>query len=90
MKREYPDAPIVAVAAVVLDGDRILLVKRAGEPGKGRWSIPGGVVKLGERLREAVVREVEEAGYQAEVVDWESMIQNKETDKKKSKKKATE
>ena len=76
MKREYPDAPIVAVAAVVLDGDRILLVKRAGEPGRGRWSIPGGVVKLGERLREAVVREVEEeCGILVEVMDLLDVVE---------------
>ncbi len=70
MRREYPDAPVVAVAAVVLRDGKILLVRRAGEPGRGKWSIPGGVVKLGERLREAVVREVrEECGILIEVVD---------------------
>jgi len=76
MKREYPDAPIVAVAAVVLDGDRVLLVKRASEPGRGKWSIPGGVVKLGERLREAVVREVkEECGILVEVMDLLDVVE---------------
>ena len=66
----------MAVAAVVLDGDRILLVRRAGEPGKGKWSIPGGVVKLGERLREAVVREVEEeCGILIEVVDLLDVVE---------------
>lgn len=76
MKREYPDAPIVAVAAVVLDGDRVLLVKRASEPGRGKWSIPGGVVKLGERLREAVVREVkEECGILIEVRDLLDVVE---------------
>jgi len=51
------------VGAVVLEGDRVLLVKRAKEPGKGTWSIPGGVVGLGEGLRQALRREIlEETG----------------------------
>ena len=58
--REYPDAPRVGVGAVVLDGDRVLLVRRGAPPSEGKWSIPGGLVELGERLDEAVVREVEE------------------------------
>lgn len=63
MKRKYPSCPIPAVGAVVLQGDRVLLVKRAKEPGKGTWSIPGGVVRLGERLGQALKRELlEETG----------------------------
>jgi ADP-ribose pyrophosphatase YjhB (NUDIX family) len=58
--REYPDAPRVGVGAVVLDGDRVLLVQRGRPPGQGKWSLPGGLLDLGERLEEAVVREVEE------------------------------
>jgi len=58
--REFPDAPRAGVGAVVLDGDRVLLVRRGGQPSRGRWSIPGGLVHLGERLEDAVVREVEE------------------------------
>lgn len=58
--REYPDAPRVGVGAVVLDGHRVLLVQRGRPPGEGKWSIPGGLVHLGERLEDAVVREVEE------------------------------
>ena len=71
MRREYPEAPVVAVAAAVLDEEgRILLIRRASEPGRGRWSLPGGVVGLGERLREAVVREVlEETGLLVEVLE---------------------
>ena len=60
LTREFPDAPRAGVGAVVLDGDRVLLVRRGGQPSQGRWSIPGGLVHLGERLEEAVVREVEE------------------------------
>jgi 8-oxo-dGTP diphosphatase len=58
--REYPDAPRAGVGAVVLDGDRVLLVCRGLPPSLGKWSIPGGLIHLGERLEEAVVREVEE------------------------------
>jgi 8-oxo-dGTP diphosphatase len=66
--REYPVRPIVGVGAVVLDGDRVLLVKRAHEPLKGEWSLPGGAVELGETLETAIVREVrEETGLSVEV-----------------------
>ena len=58
--RKYPDAPIVAVGAVILDGDRVLLVRRGQEPLKGEWSVPGGVVELGETLEAALTREVRE------------------------------
>jgi ADP-ribose pyrophosphatase YjhB (NUDIX family) len=61
--REYPDAPRVGVGAVILDGDRVLLVKRGQPPSEGKWSIPGGLVHLGERIEDAVRREVmEECG----------------------------
>lgn len=63
MRRRFPDSPIVGVGAIVLAGDKILLVKRGNPPAKGIWSLPGGVVELGERLSEAVAREVmEETG----------------------------
>ena len=58
--RAYPDRPIVGVGAVVLDGDRVLLVKRAHEPLKGEWSLPGGAVDVGETLEEAIRREIRE------------------------------
>src|SRR4030095_2581040 len=61
--REYPDAPRVGVGAVILDGDRVLLVKRGQPPSQGKWSIPGGLVHLGERIEDALRREVmEECG----------------------------
>ena len=58
--REFPDAPRVGVGAVILDGDRVLLVKRGQPPSQGRWSIPGGLVHLGERIEDAARREVQE------------------------------
>jgi len=58
--RRHPERPIVAVGAVVVDGDRVLLVKRGQEPLKGEWSLPGGVVEIGETLGAALVREVRE------------------------------
>ena len=60
MERKFPDLPIVAVGGIIFEGDRVLLVKRGKEPGLGQWSIPGGVVQVGETLKEAVVREVRE------------------------------
>jgi 8-oxo-dGTP diphosphatase len=58
--REFPDAPRVGVGAIVLDGERVLLARRGRAPGAGKWSIPGGLVDVGERLEDAVVREVQE------------------------------
>jgi len=67
--REYPDAPRVGVGAVILDGDRVLLVKRGQPPSQGKWSIPGGLVHLGERIEDAVRREVqEECGVQVRLL----------------------
>jgi 8-oxo-dGTP diphosphatase len=68
MGKEYPPAPIVAVGGVVVRQGRALLIRRAHEPWQGRWSIPGGVVELGEPLTEAVRRELaEETGLQVTV-----------------------
>ena len=58
--REYPSAPRVGVGAVVLDAGRVLLVRRGKPPLMGKWSLPGGLVELGETTREAVRREIEE------------------------------
>jgi len=66
--RPYPDRPVVGVGAVVLDGQRVLLVKRGHAPLKGQWSLPGGGVETGETLEQAVAREVlEETGVTIEV-----------------------
>jgi 8-oxo-dGTP diphosphatase len=66
--REYPDRPIVGVGAVIVRDARVLLVKRAAPPLLGEWSLPGGVVELGETLRAAAEREaLEETGLVVEV-----------------------
>jgi 8-oxo-dGTP diphosphatase len=68
MKREYPDAPLVGVGAIIIEGDRVVLVKRGHAPLIGEWSIPGGMLEVGETLRQAAVREVlEETGLHVEV-----------------------
>ena len=60
MKREYPEFPLIGVGAIIIDGDRVVLVKRAHPPIQGQWSIPGGVLEVGELVREAAVREARE------------------------------
>ena len=60
MQREYPVSPLLGVGAVIVDEGRVLLIRRAGEPMKGHWSLPGGLIELGESLTEGVRREVRE------------------------------
>ena len=60
MKREFPDHPIVGVGGVVVHRGRVLLIRRGTEPLKGVWSIPGGLLELGEELAEGVRRELKE------------------------------
>jgi len=61
--RRYPARPLLGVGAVVFRGDEVLLIERGKEPLKGWWTLPGGMVEVGERLEAAVVREVmEETG----------------------------
>jgi 8-oxo-dGTP diphosphatase len=60
MKREYPESPLVGVGAVIIDAGRVLLVKRGHAPLLGEWSIPGGLLEVGETVRQAVVREAQE------------------------------
>jgi len=66
--RRYPNRPVVGVGAVVIVDGKVVLVKRAHEPLKGRWNLPGGAVELGETLTEACAREMlEETGLVVEV-----------------------
>lgn len=67
MKREYPEMPLVGVGAIIIENGRVLLVKRGHPPLQGEWSIPGGVLEVGETLREAAIREaLEETGLTVE------------------------
>src|ERR1700704_5484512 len=60
MSREFPNNPLVGVGAVVIQDNRILLIRRGHAPLLGEWSLPGGVLECGETLREATVREARE------------------------------
>jgi ADP-ribose pyrophosphatase YjhB (NUDIX family) len=77
--RRYPDRPIVGVLAVVLRGDRALVVRRANPPMPGRWGFPGGVLELGETVFAGAMRELrEETGISAEpagILDVHDAIQ---------------
>jgi 8-oxo-dGTP diphosphatase len=60
MRREFPEVPLLGVGGVVVHEGRVLLVQRGREPMKGQWSLPGGLLELGESLEAAVMREVQE------------------------------
>jgi len=67
-RREYPERPIVGVGAVIVEGGKVLLIRRRYEPLKGQWSLPGGAVEVGEALERAVEREMlEETGLAVDV-----------------------
>ena len=68
--REYPERPLVGVGGVVIAENRVLLIRRGGPPLEGEWSIPGGILELGEALRDGVRRELqEETGLDVRVGD---------------------
>jgi len=60
VKRIYPDQPVVGIGVVIVNDGKIVLAQRGNEPGKGKWSIPGGLVDLGESILGAVIREAKE------------------------------
>ena len=75
VQREFPQGPIVGVGAVVVHQGRVLLVQRGREPLKGKWSLPGGMLELGESLTQGVAREVqEETGLDVEAVEFVELI----------------
>ncbi len=77
MKRLYPKQPIIGVGAVIICDGKILLEKRKYEPGKGKWSIPGGLVELGENVEQTVIREVkEETGLDVEKPENIDVVDN--------------
>jgi 8-oxo-dGTP diphosphatase len=70
MRREFPEVPLIGVGAIIIDGERVVLVKRAHPPLQAEWSIPGGVLEVGELVREAAVREArEETGLIVEPIE---------------------
>lgn len=77
MKREYPEHPLIAVGAVIKKGGKVLLIKRRFEPSKEKWSIPGGLVELGERVKDAVKREIyEEVGLDIRLIKLIDVVDN--------------
>jgi ADP-ribose pyrophosphatase YjhB (NUDIX family) len=70
IEREFPSAPLVGVGAIVVHDARVLLVRRGSEPLKGHWTLPGGVLEVGESLTDGVIREVrEETGLDVEPIE---------------------
>ncbi len=70
MQREYPDRPLVGVGAVVVEDGRVVLIKRGKAPLLGEWSIPGGMLELGETVRHGAEREaLEETGLRVRATD---------------------
>jgi ADP-ribose pyrophosphatase YjhB (NUDIX family) len=75
MQREFPQTPLVGVGAVVVHEGRVLLVRRGSEPLKGHWTLPGGVLEVGETLVEGVAREVrEETGLLVEPLELVELV----------------
>jgi mutator protein MutT len=84
MRRDYPDRPLVGVGAIIIDDNRVLLARRANPPLQGEWSIPGGLVEIGETTRDAIIREVlEETALRVEVVTlvevFERIVRNNQS-----------
>ena len=82
VKRLYPDQPVVGVGAIILREGKILLEKRGNEPARGQWTIPGGVVEVGESLEDAVLRETkEETGLKVEAANLIDVVDQVHRDK---------
>ena len=76
MSRRYPSRPVVGVGAIITRSGTVLLVRRGCEPQKGIWSIPGGVLQLGETLEEGICREVrEEVGLDVRVLERVEVVE---------------
>jgi 8-oxo-dGTP diphosphatase len=76
MKRHYPEQPLVGVGAIIFKGQEVLLVRRGQEPAKGAWSLPGGLVELGETLTAALTREIaEETGLSVKILGVSAVLE---------------
>ena len=81
MRRIYPEQPLVGVGAIIIARGKILLEKRKNEPGRGQWSIPGGLVELGESVEQTAIREVkEETGLEVEKPEHIDVVDNIDLD----------
>jgi len=83
MQREFPEAPLIGVGAIIIENARVVLVKRAHPPLQAEWSIPGGVLEVGELVRQAAVREArEETGLTVEPMEllgvYDRVLRNRE------------
>jgi 8-oxo-dGTP diphosphatase len=82
-RRKYPTRPIAGVGVMIQDGEKYLLIKRAANPDKGLWSVPGGLVEVGERIEDAAVREaLEETCLDVELVKRLGVVDKIEYDDK--------
>ena len=81
--RRYPSRPIVGVGVVILDADKVLLIKRGKPPRAGSWSLPGGAQESGETLKEAALREIyEETNLKVEIIGLIDIVDSIRRDKK--------